>query len=55
MDGNGSIQVNCTQKKLLEYRLVLKLPNNKSNYSMLIEITKVIGGAVITGKKEDVI
>ena len=56
LDGDGSIQVNHWRKKSLQYRLVIKLSNLKSNYNMLIEIAKVIGGTVIiTGKGEFVI
>lgn len=56
LDGDGSIQVNHWRKKLLQYRLVIKLSNLKSNYNMLIEIAKVVGGTVrITGKGESVI
>jgi LAGLIDADG endonuclease len=56
MDGDGSIQVNHWREKSLQYRLVIKLSNIRSNYNMLIEISKVIGGTVrITGKGADVI
>jgi hypothetical protein len=56
MDGDGSIQVNHSCKKWLQYRLVIKLSNLKSNYRMLIKIAKIIGGNVkITGKGSDVI
>jgi uncharacterized protein (DUF433 family) len=56
MDGDGSIQVNHWRKKSLQYRLVIKLSNLESNYSMLIEIAKVIGGKVrIVNKGIDVI
>jgi LAGLIDADG endonuclease len=56
MDGDGSIQVNHWRQQLLQYRLIIKLSNSKSNYDMLVKITKVIGGTVrITGKGEDVI
>lgn len=56
MDGDGSIQVNHWRKQSLQYRLVIKLSNLKSNYNMLIEIAKVIGGTVrVTGKGADVI
>ncbi len=56
MDGDGSIQVNHWRKQSLQYRLIIKLSNIKSNYNMLIEIAKVIGGTVrITGKGTDVI
>lgn len=56
MDGDGSIQVNHWREKSLQYRLIIKLSNLKSNYNMLIKIAKVIGGTVrITGKGKDVI
>lgn len=56
MDGDGSIQVNHWRKQFLQYRLVIKLSNINSNYNMLIEVAKVIGGTVrITGKGADVI
>ena len=56
MDGDGSIQVNHWRKQSLQYRLVIKLSNLRSNYNMLIKIAKVIGGSVIrTRKGKDVI
>ena len=56
MDGNGSIQVNHLRKSSLQYRLVIKLSNLISNYKMLVNISKVIGGSVIiTVKGKDVI
>ena len=58
MDGDGSIQVNHLRKQSLQYRLVIKLSNIKSNYNMLIEIAKVVGGTVkitTVGKAADVI
>jgi len=56
MDGDGSIQVNHWRKQSLQYRLIIKLSNIKSNYNMLVKIAKVIGGTVrITGKGADVI
>ena len=56
MDGDGSIQINHWRKKYLQYRLIIKLSNLKSNHDMLVKIAKVIGGTVrITGKGEDVI
>jgi cytochrome c oxidase subunit 1 len=56
MDGDGSIQVNHWRKLSLQYRLVIKLSNLKSNYQMLIIISKIIGGTVkITGKNKDII
>lgn len=51
MDGDGSIQVNHWREQWLQYRLVIKLSNLKSNYNMLVEVAKVVGGTVrITGK-----
>lgn len=56
MDGDGSIQVNHWRRQSLQYRLVIKLSNFKSNYNMLVEIAKVVGGTVkITGKQADVL
>jgi len=56
MDGDGSIQVNHWREQSLQYRLIIKLSNIKSNYNMLIEVAKVVGGTVrITGKGADVI
>ncbi len=56
MDGDGSIQLNHLRSKSLQYRLIIKLSNLKSNYHMLIKIAKVIGGTVIiTNNDADVI
>jgi len=56
IDGDGSIQVNHWRKQSLQYRLIINLSNIKSNYNMLIEVAKVVGGTVrITGKGADVI
>jgi len=54
MDGGGSIQVNHWRKQYLQYRIIIKLKNLKSNFEMLIKIAKVIGGTVkiINSKKE---
>jgi hypothetical protein len=52
MDGKGNIEVNHFRKKSLQYRLIIKLPNIKSNYDMLIQIAKVIGGTVKIVNKE---
>ena len=46
MDGGGNIQINCLSNKSLEYRFIIKLPNNKLNYKMLIKIAKLIGGVI---------
>jgi len=56
MDGNGSIQVNHKGKQSLQYKLIIKLSNIKSNYNMLVKIAKIIGGTVrILGKEDNVI
>jgi autonomous glycyl radical cofactor GrcA len=56
IEGDGSIQVNHWRNKSLQYRLVIKLKYLESNYNMLINIAKVIGGSVrITGKGTEVI
>ena len=56
MEGDGSIQVNHWRKQSLQFRLVIKLSNLKSNYNMLVKLATVIGGKVrITGKNKDVI
>jgi hypothetical protein len=54
MDGNGSIQVNHSHMKSLQYRLIIKLSYLESNYNMLLNIAKTIGGKVIivNNKKE---
>lgn len=46
MDSNGLIQVNHWKYLNLQYRLIIKLENLKSNYNMLILISKIIGGSV---------
>ena len=56
MDGDGSIQVNHWKNKILQYRLVINMSNIETNYHMLIEISKVIGGTVrLTNKGLNVI
>jgi len=56
MDGDGSIQVNHWRYKSLQFRLVIKLSNIITNYNMLINIAKAIGGSVrITGRDKEVI
>lgn len=46
LDGDGSIQVNHWRSTNLQYRLIIKLKNNRGNYNMLLLIQKVIGGNV---------
>jgi hypothetical protein len=56
MDGDGSIQVNHLRKKYIAYRLVIKLSNMYTNFNMLLQIAKVIGGTVhVTDKNQSVI
>lgn len=54
MDGEGNIQVNKTRKKNLEFRFIIKLNNSKLNYSMLVNIVKILKGKIrfINNKKE---
>lgn len=56
MEGDGSIQVNHWRKKILQYRLVIKLKNTEANVKMLKIISKNIGGYVkISKDNEDVL
>uniref|UniRef100_UPI00237B59A8 LAGLIDADG endonuclease domain-containing protein n=1 Tax=Schizosaccharomyces osmophilus TaxID=2545709 RepID=UPI00237B59A8 len=52
IDGSGQFQVNNYQYSHLQYRLVIQLPNNSSNYSVLILIRKILGGKIFTKKKD---
>jgi hypothetical protein len=49
-DGDGSIQVNHWRRKLLQFRLVIKLKNTPANYEMLTIIRSFIGGNVVKSK-----
>lgn len=51
MDGDGSIQVNHWKKRILQYRLVIKLSNTEANKTMLDKLSAVIGGHVRTENK----
>lgn len=46
IDGDGNIQVNHWRKLNLQYRLIIKLKNTKSNYNMLKLFIPLIGGEV---------
>ena len=46
MDGDGSIQVNHWRKKILQFRMVIKLKNTELNKEMLLLFEKNIGGHV---------
>lgn len=56
MDGNGNIQINHYKYKYLQFRLIIKLENNHSNYQILFKISKIIGGKIqIINKKKLII
>jgi LAGLIDADG endonuclease len=56
MDGDGSIEVNHCHMKSLQYRLIIKLSYLESNYNMLLNIARIIGGVVrIVNNKKEVI
>jgi hypothetical protein len=56
MEGDGSTQVNHWRKKIIQYRLIIKLKNTLANEKMLKVISKKIGGYVkISSDKEDAI
>ena len=46
LEGDGSIQVNHWIKRILQYRLVIKLKNTERNKEMLELIGEVVGGKV---------
>ena len=46
MDGNGSIQVNHSRKKILQFRMVIKLKFNPRNYATLSLIASHLGGTL---------
>jgi cytochrome c oxidase subunit 1 len=52
MDADGNIQINRKGKKNLQYRFIIKLSNLESNFNMLMKITKIIGGYLVTSNKE---
>lgn len=51
MDGDGSIQVNHWRKRVLQYRIVIKLRNFPENIEMLEKIKKLLGGTVQVEKE----
>lgn len=53
IDGDGSLQVNHWRKKILQYRLVVKLADKPLNYDMLCRIAKVYGGHVRRGVEKN--
>lgn len=46
IDGDGSLQVNHWRKKILQFRLVVKLSDKPLNYEMLCIIAEIYGGNV---------
>jgi hypothetical protein len=49
IDGDGSLQVNHWRKKILQYRLVVKLADKPLNYEMLSCVANSYGGLVRRG------
>jgi len=49
IDGDGSLQVNHWRKKILQFRLVVKLADKPLNFEMLTLIAKKYGGHVRRG------
>lgn len=49
IDGDGSLQVNHWRKKILQFRLVVKLADKPLNYEMLSFIANAYGGFVRRG------
>lgn len=48
LDGDGSIQVNHWRKKVLQYRIIIKLKNIQENEDMLKLLSKYVGGRVLS-------
>lgn len=46
IDGDGSIQVNHWRRKLLQFRLVVKLDDKPLNFEMLSTIAEIYGGKI---------
>ena len=44
IDGDGSLQVNHWRKKILQFRLIIKLNNKPRNFAILQILSKVYGG-----------
>ena len=51
LEGDGSIQVNHWRKKILQYRIIIKLKNSERNTQMLELIKGEIGGRVRKDKE----
>jgi hypothetical protein len=50
MDGEGSIQVNHWRRRILQYRMVIKLVHHPENILMLEHVGLAIGGIVVNHK-----
>ncbi len=56
MNDDESIQVNYWRAQSLQYRLIIKLSNLKSNYNMLVKIVKILEETIrIIANSKDVI
>lgn len=53
IDGKGCLQVNHRRKKLLQFRLIVKLSDKHLNYSMLYQISLKFGGYIRRIKEKD--
>lgn len=51
LDGEGSIEVNHWRKKVLQYRIKIKLINSQENENMLKLLSKHVGGRVLSDLK----
>lgn len=51
IDGDGSLQVNHWRRKLLQFRLIVKLSDKPLNFEMLCLIAKTYGGSVKRGRE----
>lgn len=55
IDGDGSIQVNHWKKKSIQYRIILKLKQERENVEMLNLIKSTLGGTVRLDTKSDTV
>lgn len=55
IEGDGSLQVNHWQKKILQFRLVVKLSDKPLNYAILCKIASIYGGNVRRISKQGVV
>jgi hypothetical protein len=55
IDGDGSIQVNHCKNKTIQYRIILKLKQERENVEMLNLIKSTLGGTVRLDTKRDTV